>query len=96
MMNSSDGMSDDELDVWADIFCQAKVGEVIEVTFSQFISNPLAHLSPGFQKRERPVTEKPHLRLVCSNGELLSSDPEMVPNSPQKLLDSRNDEEATS
>ena len=66
-MNTTDGMSDEELDVWADIFYQAKIGGVIEVTFSKFISSPFMHLSSAFHKMEQPEKEMPCLRLAYSN-----------------------------
>lgn len=66
-MNTAEGMSDEELDVWADIFCQAKVGGVTEVTFSQFISNQFMHLGRSFHGVDRPQNEKQHLRLLHSN-----------------------------
>lgn len=65
-MNAADGMSDEELDVWADVFYQAKVGGVTEVTFSQFISNPFTHLGLVIHTTDRTEKEKPRLRLVYS------------------------------
>lgn len=67
-MNTADGMSDEELDTWADIFYQAKIGGVTEVTFSQFISSPFMHLSSAFHKMEQPEKEKSCLRLAYSKG----------------------------
>jgi hypothetical protein len=66
-MSTAEDMSDEELDVWADIFYQAKVGGVTEVTFSQFISNPFMHLGLAFHEVDRPQHEKQHLRLAYSN-----------------------------
>lgn len=66
-MNAAEGMSDEELDVWADVFLQAKIGGVTEITFSQFISNPYLHLDPSFHRAERPQNKKQHLRLAYSN-----------------------------
>jgi hypothetical protein len=43
-MNFAEGMSNEEIDFWADLFYQAKISGVIEVTFSQFISEPFTHL----------------------------------------------------
>lgn len=65
-MNTADGMSDEELDTWADIFYQAKIGGVTEVTFSQFISSPFMHLGSELHKVNRPKKEKSHLRLAYS------------------------------
>jgi hypothetical protein len=63
-MNSTDGIDDEELDIWADIFYQAKVGGVTEVTFSQFISCPFMHLSSELHKVDRPDKGVPCLRLA--------------------------------
>ena len=42
-------MSNNELDNWADIYAQARIGEVVSITFSEFIQSPWAHLaSPDF------------------------------------------------
>ena len=49
-MNTADGMSNEELDIWADIFYQAKIGGVTQVSFSQFISSPFMHLNSAPQK----------------------------------------------
>ena len=43
-MNLAEGMSDQEIDFWADLFYQAKISGVIEVTFSQFMREPFSHL----------------------------------------------------
>ncbi|WP_218573252.1 hypothetical protein [Pseudomonas sp. L-22-4S-12] len=59
-------MSDEELDVWADIFYQAKVSGLADVAFSQFIGNPFTHLSPAIHTTDRPEKQKPHLRLAYS------------------------------
>ncbi|PJE40531.1 hypothetical protein SAMN05216370_3044 [Pseudomonas peli] len=67
-MNTADGLSDEELDTWADIFYQAKIGGVTEVTFSQFLSCPFMHLSSAFHKVDRPENGKSHLRLAYSNA----------------------------
>ena len=67
-MNTIEGMSDEELDAWADIFYQAKVSGVTEAIFSQFISNPFVHLGPAFHRRDSPDKEAQHLRLAYSRG----------------------------
>ena len=65
-MNTADGMSDEELDVWADIFYQGKIGGLIAVTFSQFISSPFMDLSSALQRMDRPVKDTPCLHQVYS------------------------------
>lgn len=65
-MNTADGMSDEELDTWADIFYQAKIGGVTAVTFSQFLNCPFMHLSSEFHKVDRPEKGRPCLRLAYS------------------------------
>lgn len=65
-MNTADGMSDEELDTWADIFYQAKIGGVTSVTFSQFLSCPFMHLSSERRKVDRPEKGTQCLRLAYS------------------------------
>jgi hypothetical protein len=65
-MNTADGMSDEELNTWADIFYQAKIGGVTAVTFSQFLSCPFTHLGSEPRKVDRPEKGKPCLRLAYS------------------------------
>ena len=33
-------MSNAELDNWADIYAQARIGEVVSISFSEFIQSP--------------------------------------------------------
>ena len=68
-MNTADGMSDEELDTWADIFYQAKISGVISVTFSQFLSGPFMHLSSAPHKVDSPGKGKSCLRLAYSKDE---------------------------
>lgn len=66
-MNFAEGMSNEEIDFWADLFYQAKISGVIEVTFSQFISEPFTHL--GASPASPNTTAKKvsaHLALVPS------------------------------
>lgn len=95
-LNTAEGMSDEELDVWADIFHQAKVVGVTKVTFSQFIQNPFAHLSPALEPAYGDPNRNARPTLYLAHSVSLSiSDPKMVPNRPPKRPFSRNDEEAT-
>jgi hypothetical protein len=66
-MNPSDGMSREELDLWADLFYQAKVCDVTTASFSEFISNPFTHLSTSPQKPNKNPSRAAHLSLVPSN-----------------------------
>ncbi len=77
-MNATEGMSDEELDVWADIFVQAHLGAVIDVPFSQFISNPIAYLNSADYEVIRSRTRKRHLRLVHSKSVAENVDPRKV------------------
>lgn len=65
-MNSADGMGNEELDTWADIFYQAKIGGVTEATFSQFLSCPFMHLSSELNKVDSPEKGTQCLRLAYS------------------------------
>ncbi|SFT82260.1 hypothetical protein SAMN05216264_104317 [Pseudomonas marincola] len=67
-MNTTDGMSDEELDVWADIFYQAKIGGLITMNFSQFLSCPFMHLSSNRHKVDSPGEKKSYVRLAYSNS----------------------------
>lgn len=67
-MNTADGMSNEELDIWADIFYQARIGGVTEVSFSQFISSPFMHLNSAPQRMNQPKNEKSRLRLAYSSA----------------------------
>lgn len=67
-MNTADGMSNEELDIWADIFYRARIGGVTEVSFSQFISSPFMHLNSPPQRMNQPKNEKSHLRLAYSSA----------------------------
>lgn len=86
-MNTADGMSDEELDVWADIFYQAKIGGIIAVTFSQFLSCPFMHLNSALHKVDRPEKKKPCLRLAYSKDPSpkisLGNASELSPQSPE-------------
>lgn len=66
-MNLAEGMSNEEIDFWADLFYQAKISGVIEVTFSQFISEPFTHLGAA-PASPNPTAKKvsAHLALVPS------------------------------
>jgi len=69
-MNPTDGMSSEEVDFWADLFYQAKMCGIDEITFSQFVSHPFAYLNP---KPSRPITPSKnkavHLTLVSSKAQ---------------------------
>lgn len=43
-------MSNADLDVWADIYAQAKIGELVTVPLSQFLLDPWTHLSGAGQE----------------------------------------------
>lgn len=88
-MNTADGMSDEELDVWADIFYQGKIGGLIAVTFSQFISSPSMHLSSALQRMDRPVKETPCLHQVYSKDPSPKISQGMLQNSALNRLSSR-------
>lgn len=83
MMNTADGMSNEELDTWAEIFYQAKIGGVTEVTFSQFISSPFMHLGSAFNKVNRSEKERSYIRLAYSKDPSpkigLGNAPELTP-----------------
>lgn len=42
-------MSNDELNTWADIFAQAKVADLLSITFSEFLEAPFTHLASAGQ-----------------------------------------------
>lgn len=67
-MNATEGMSDAELDIWTDIFYQAKVSGFADAAFSQFISNPFRYLGPATHTTDWPEKEKPIPRLAYSKG----------------------------
>lgn len=68
-MNATEGLSDAELDIWADIFCEAKAAGVTEVTFSRFISHPFAYVGPVPEGTDQARKEKPRLVLAYSCDE---------------------------
>lgn len=68
-MNPTEGMNSEEVDFWVDLFYQAKMCGIGEVTFSQFLSFPFAYLSPTPSRAITPVKNKAtHLALVPSKA----------------------------
>ncbi len=49
-------MSSADLDVWADIYAQAKIGELVTVPLSQFLLDPWTHLSGAGQESSTAST----------------------------------------
>lgn len=46
----TDLMTNDELDTWADIYAQARVAELVSVTFSEFLQAPFTYLANAGQE----------------------------------------------
>ena len=46
----TDLMTNDELDTWADIYAQARVAELVNVTFSEFLQAPFTYLANAGQE----------------------------------------------
>jgi hypothetical protein len=66
-MKFAEGMSNEEIDFWADLFYQAKISGVIEVTFSQFIREPFTHLgATPISPNQTSKKATAHLALVLS------------------------------
>ena len=70
-MNAADGMTDEEIDCWGEIFYIAKLGGVIDISFSKFLQQPFTTLSGSLpQSRDVSTPQKQtHLRLVQSERE---------------------------
>lgn len=82
-MNLAEGMSDEEIDFWADLFYQAKISGVIEVTFSQFISEPFTHLGAAPNSPNQTAKKATaHLALAPSINTPKKPAPKKGPNSP--------------
>lgn len=62
-------MSNNELDNWADIYAQARIGEVVSITFSEFIQSPWAHLARAGQETAPESIENGFLPLLPVQAE---------------------------
>lgn len=48
-MQHANRMTDEELDVWVDIYYQASIAELLDITFSTFIKAPFSYLATSGQ-----------------------------------------------
>ena len=60
----SQEMDDTELNVWVDIYTQARIGECIDVPFSEFIKNPFTYLANAGQETALDCMSSGHLPLM--------------------------------
>ncbi|RJX72678.1 hypothetical protein [Pseudomonas sp. LS-2] len=53
-----------ELDLWADIYCEARVSRITDVSFSKFLEAPAKHLDEAGQASALDCLERGHLPLM--------------------------------
>jgi len=57
-------MTNDEFDNWADIYVQARIGEIVSVSLSQFLQSPWTHLASAGQETAPECAREGFLPLL--------------------------------